>query len=120
MRRVFLSLLLLPLTFTLGCRQVALRDPQVYQNEVYFLQMALEQNTELLAAHLQDGDCFCDDRGRWNNEVCEASAVNVVVLASRLQWHVDMMMYLAKLQEDRPGEEPEIPSPSELCPESSR
>lgn len=98
-----------------GCKKVILRDTNTYKNEVYFLQMALEQNTELLAAHLQDGSCSCNEDGAWSNEVCETTALNIVVLQSRLQWHVDMMMYLANVIKERPGPEPEVEDPSTLC-----
>ena len=93
-----------------------LRDPEVYRNEVAFLQMAIEQDTELLLEHLNDGSCSCED-GEWNNEVCEMSALNVVVMEARLEWHIAMMMYLGNLSEENPGDEPEVPDPSTLCPE---
>jgi len=102
-----------------GCKRVILRDSTTYKNEVYFLQMALEQDTDLLEQHIADGSCSCDEDGMWNNEVCEMSALNVVVIRHRLDWHVAMMMYLGGLEEENPGDEPEVPEDavSELCPE---
>jgi hypothetical protein len=105
-----------------GCKRtnrVALRDAETYKNEVYFLQMAIEQNSELLAAHIADGSCSCDEDGAWNNEVCETSAFNVLVMSKRLDWHVAMMMYLAGIQDVNPGEEPPVDPAeiSEYCPE---
>jgi hypothetical protein len=106
-------------TASTGCKKgkTVLRDPEVYKNEIGFLQMALEQDTELLEAHLKDGSCSCDEDGAWNNETCEMSALNVLVVQARLGWHVDMMMYLGGLSEERPPEDPpEVAEPSTLCP----
>jgi len=101
-----------------GCKKgVVLRDPVVYKNEIAFMQMALEQDTELLEHHLKDGSCTCED-GAWASVECEDTALNILVIQNRLQWHVDMMHYLGKLSEERPPEEPpEVPEPSTLCPE---
>lgn len=107
-----------------GCKRgkVALRDAETYKNEVYLLQMAIEQDTELLAAHISDGSCSCDEDGAWNNEVCEASAFNVLVMTERLDWHVAMMMYLAGIEDENPGEEPPVDPAdiSKLCPDAER
>jgi len=115
-----IKLLLLPaiLVASTGCKKpgVVLRDPEVYRAEVEFLQITIEQDTELLVEHISDGSCSCED-GEWNNEVCETSALNVVVMQARLQWHVDMMMFLGNLSQENPGDEPEVPDPSTLCPE---
>lgn len=110
-------LLLLSLAFSLGCRTtVVLRDPEVYKNEIAFLQMALEQDTLLLEAHLDDGSCSCDENGAWSSDVCEMSALNILVIKHRLNWHLDMMRYNARLLETRPDVEPEVPETSTLCP----
>lgn len=117
-KNLALGAALMGLLGTTACKRVVLRDTETYKNEVYFLQMALEQNTELLRAHLADGTCSCDEDGQWNNEVCETSALNVVVLETRLDWHVAMMMYLGGIEKENPGEEPELDASavSELCP----
>jgi len=103
-----------------ACRKgpaVVLRNPEVYRNEVAFLQMALEQDTAIIEEHLADGSCKCDEDGAWSSESCETAALNVLVIRHRLAWHVDMMLYLGRLSETRPPEEPpEIPDPSTLCP----
>jgi len=103
---------------SVGCKKpgVVLRDPEVYRNEIAFMQMALEQDTELLEAHLADGTCTCTD-GAWTSETCEMTALNVLVIQHRLQYHVDLMFYNAKMKEERPPTEPpEVPDPSSLCP----
>lgn len=102
-----------------GCKRgpIVLRDPEVYRNEIAFMQMALEQDTELLAHHLADGSCSCDE-GEWSSIECEDTALNILVIRARLPWHVAMMHYLGKLSEERPPEEPpEVPESSTLCPE---
>lgn len=100
-----------------GCKKpVVLRDPDVYKNEVAFLQMALEQNTALLEHHLADGSCSCED-GAWTTVECEDTAFNILVVQKRLDWHVAMMMYLGKVSDERPPKEPpEVPAPGTLCP----
>jgi hypothetical protein len=114
---VVARLLLLSLVFSLGCTtKVVLRDPEVYKNELAFFEMALQQDTALLEAHLADGSCSCDESGAWNNEVCETSALNILVVKLRLRWHLDMMLYNGRLLEKRPPVEPEVPEPSSLCP----
>ena len=104
---------------SVGCKRIVLRDPEVYKNEVFFLQMALEQDTDLLEAHLNDGSCSCDEDGAWSNETCETTALNVLVVRARLDWHVAQMMYLGNVIKERPPETPpEVADPSTLCPAS--
>jgi hypothetical protein len=112
-RLAFPTVLLLPL---LGCKtSVVLRDPVVYKNEIGFLQMALEQNVESLR-HFLNETCSCDEGGQWKTVECEDAALNVVVIESRLQYHVDLMLYNARLLETRPPKEaPVIPEASTLC-----
>lgn len=115
-RSVFLGVLLA--TASSGCKKVVLRDATTYKNEIYLLEMAIEQDTELLRSHLADGSCSCDEDGNWNNEVCETSALNVVVMERRLKWHVAMMMYLGGITDERPGDEPAVSEEdvAALCP----
>lgn len=114
MRSVATTLITLILA---GCQKptVVLRDPEVYRNEIAFFQMSLEQDTELLETHLKDGSCQCVE-GAWSTDVCEMTALNILVIQHRLQFHVDMMLYNAKLLDKRPEREPEVPEPSTLCP----
>ena len=102
-----------------GCKKVILRDATTYKNEIYLFEMVIEQDTELLAEHLADGSCSCDEEGNWNNEVCETSALNVVTMRARLKWHVAAMMYLGGLSEEKPGDAPPVSEDDamQLCPE---
>lgn len=112
------SIFLVALALSTGCKRVVLRDAEVYKNEIYLLQMTIEQDTELLREHLADGSCSCDTDGNWNHEVCEMSALNVLVMERRLEWHVNMMLYLGSVIDDHPGEEPAVSEEevSTLCP----
>jgi len=105
---------------TTACKRVVIRDPETYKNEIYLLEMTIQQDTELLKAHIADGSCSCDEDGNWNNEVCETSALNVVVMEARLEWHVAMMMFLGGLSEVDPGVEPEVSMDDvvNLCPDN--
>lgn len=99
-----------------GCKRAFVRDPETYKAEIAFLQMGLEQDTELLAEHLADGSCVCVD-GEWATPLCEDTALNILVVRNRLEWHVAMMMYLGNLSKKRPPEDPpEVPETSTLCP----
>lgn len=111
------TLLASSVVVTVGCKKpVVLRDPDVYKNEIAFMQMALEQDTELLEYHLNDGSCVCED-GAWTTVECEDTALNILVVQRRLDWHVAMMLYLGNQIPQRPPEEPpEVPDPSTLCP----
>jgi hypothetical protein len=92
-----------------------LRDPDVYKNEIAFLQMSLEQDTELLR-HYLGTSCTCDEEGMWTSIECEDTALNVLVIENRLQYHVDLMLYNAKLLDERPPKDPPaVPDPSTLC-----
>jgi hypothetical protein len=117
-RAVLLATLgILSTSSLVGCnRSVVLRDPDVYKNEIAFMQMALEQDTDLLEHHLNDGSCSCEE-GEWSSVECEDTAANILVIRHRLDWHVAMMLYLGKQSEERPPRDPpEVPDPSTLCP----
>lgn len=97
---------------------MVLRNAPTYQNEILFLQMVIEQDTDLLKEHLHDGSCSCDMEGNWSTELCEQTALNVLVMERRLAWHINMMMFLGGFSETHPGEEPAV-SETEiqtLCP----
>ena len=115
-KKITLGLALTSILATVGCKRAIVRDPETYKAEVAFLSMGLEQNTELLEEHLADGTCVCVD-GEWESVVCEDTALNILVVRNRLDWHVAMMLYLGNLSDVRPPEEPpEVPEPSTLCP----
>lgn len=115
LRRILISSLL---AITVGgCKSIVLRDAGVYRNEVAFFQLALEQDTELLASHLADGTCSCDADGSWSSDVCETTALNILVIRHRLKWHLAMMKYFIRDADERPSKDPpEVPATSTLCP----
>lgn len=114
-----ICLLFLSVLLTAGCKRAFVRDPETYKAEVAFLQMGLEQNTSLLEEHLKDGSCVCVD-GAWVTPLCEDTALNVLVIQNRLEWHIGMMLYLGNLSKERPPEDPpEVPEPGSLCPAGS-
>lgn len=117
-KTVAFGALLLGLSAT-GCKKVVLRDATTYKNEVYFFEMALEQNAELMREHLVEGSCSCDEEGHWSSDLCENTALNILVIERRLGWHVAMMMYLGGLSQEHPGDEPPVSGEeiSMLCPE---
>lgn len=116
-RRLLLSLFLLASLSSCKKISIVLRDPGVYRNEVAFFDLALKQDTELLAWHLADGTCSCDASGAWSSDVCETTALNVLVIRNRLQWHLDMMAYMIRDRAERPPKEPPaVPEASTLCP----
>lgn len=100
-----------------ACKKpIVLRDPDVYKNEIAFMQMALEQDTALLEYHLENGSCTCEE-GSWVTEECEATALNILVIKHRLDWHLAMMLYLGNMLKERPPKDPpDVPDPGTLCP----
>jgi hypothetical protein len=115
---LLLSTLSVSMLGTSACKRVVVRDALTYKNEIYLLEMAIEQDTALLREHLADGACKCDEDGNWSSESCEMAALNVVVMGARLKWHIAMMMYLGGLSEENPGEEPPVSEEdtAALCP----
>jgi len=108
---------LIPFLILVGCAspKVILRDARVYSMELEFLQMSIMKTTDLLEKHLQTGSCECRNT-RWTTPLCEESAKTVLLLRSRLSYHIGMMRHNAGLQEVRPQDLPEVGDPSELCP----
>jgi len=101
------------LTFA-GCHGV-IRDSATYNAEVGFMSAAALQGAESLMALVARG-CKCVD-GKFIDPVCESAAKRALVVRARVPWHKAMMLYNARLADDRPAvDPPTVPSPSTLCP----
>lgn len=101
------------LLLVVGCHDVV-RDEAVYKTEVGFVGAVIAQETESLLYFVKT-HCKCTD-GKFVVPECEQAAKRTLVAKSRVQWHLDMMIYNARLAEDRPAiDPPQVPSSSTLC-----
>lgn len=99
-------------------KRVVLRDGQTYRAELEFLQLALHESNSLLVEHLDIGDCTCNAQGEWSSKLCEKTARHVLIVRTRVPYHVWMMLYNADMRAEPPLEIPDVGHPSELCPVS--
>ena len=104
-----------------ACTPKIVREENVYRNEVKFLQATAEQEADALSGFVA-AHCECktvDPNGATGfvTKECLSAAKLVQVVRARIPYHVDMMLYLAGLKEERPPEvPPEVKPPEELCP----
>jgi len=110
-----LPLLLLTLTFTVGCASSIVRDKNAYEMEVKLMSAFSGQQSELLTTWISE-NCTCDEAPAFSTPLCQKSAETVVVAQSRVPWHAQMMLLNAGISEDNPGETPTPPAPTTLCP----
>lgn len=98
-----------------GCHEVV-RDEATYRAEVGFMQAAAMQEAESLIS-LVKAQCKCEG-GKFVTPDCEKAAKRALVVQSRVPWHTAMMLYNARLIEERPDPKPpEVPPTSSLCPQ---
>lgn len=110
----FLVLALLLMGASCGHNAVV-RDTAVYKTELNFLEQAALQNAEALKGFINN-HCTCTD-GDFTDEKCLAAAKKVLVVEARVPWHKAMMLYNARLLEERPPKDPpEVPETGTLCP----
>ena len=103
-----------------GCAgHTVIRNSSTYRNEVKFLAEASKRTSDTLAkfvsnscrCEIQDGEVF------WLRSECEDAAKLIQVVRTRVPYHVDMMMFLAGGDGDRPPKVPPvIPDSTDLCP----
>lgn len=104
-----------------ACNPKIVREENVYRNEVKFMQATATQQADTLAAFIA-ANCECktvDPNGAigFVTKECLSAAKLVQVVRARVPYHVDMMLYLAGLKEERPPKTPpDVPPPEELCP----
>lgn len=111
---------LTPLLFALflaGCTRTVVRDRSVYESEVKLLTQITKQASDLLAEEM-GRQCTCEG-ARFASPWCQKSAETVLVSRVRVPWHADMMLYLAGISENNPGEVPAFPPVSSLCSTST-
>jgi len=100
----------------------AIRNPDVYANEIDFNNMVQNQAVSHLHYWLE-ANCSCNEVPEWvgdHAEQCEKTAKHITVVEARQEWHTAMMEYNGSLREDRPPKDPpEIPESTTLCPEKA-
>lgn len=98
----------------LGCSGV-IRDTNTYKTEVGFMGAASLQQADSIIQLVKAG-CKCED-GKFTTKVCEQAAHRALTVQARVPWHTAMMLYNARLVDNRPAvDPPAVPSPSSLCP----
>ena len=98
-----------------GCHNVV-RDETTYRTEVGFMEVATMQEADSLT-FLIKAQCKCDG-GKFVVPECEKAAKRALVVQSRVPWHKALMLYNARLTDERPPQEPPaIPATSSLCPQ---
>lgn len=118
MMKYFLILLFL----VVGCKDVSVRNAEVYSQELDFIDAATLEHVERSKA-LMSIVCSCvwdGDILMFSEQECESLAETIVVLEARMQYHTNYMRYLGGLTDKQPGDAPSIPEPIELCKEAAQ
>lgn len=106
-------IILVPMLMFLGCAGI-IRDTNTYKAEVGFLGAASLQQADSIIQLVKAG-CKCEN-GKFTTPVCDQAAHRALVVQARVPWHTAMMMYNARMVDDRPAvDPPAVPSPSSLC-----
>jgi hypothetical protein len=104
--------------FMAGCHN--LRDMGVYQTEISFVDMAVQQSAPSVRRFLA-ADCACEG-GVWSSKdeasvatsECASAADWYVTYSARWSWHVAMMRYNGGVTKTDPGAVPEIHASCDL------
>lgn len=98
----------------LGCHEVV-RDEATYRAEVTFMTTAAMQEAASLVMMVKSY-CRCTN-GKFTTPECDIAARRALVIQTRIPWHKDMMLYNARLSEERPpSDPPTVPQAASLCP----
>lgn len=98
-----------------GCPSSVVRNADVYQTELDFMEQAAIQPTDSLEKLLRL-HCTCVN-GKFENPECEDAAHKILVVRARVPWHKAMMLFNAGITNTRPDPVPPvIPAPETLCP----
>ena len=98
-----------------ACATTVCREAPVYKTETKLLTEFSMQQSDLLTTWVSE-HCTCDADQKFSTDLCAKSAQIATLAKSRVPWHADMMLFNAGLLEERPGDAPNPPSPSTLCP----
>ena len=117
----FLILIVLVLSFA-ACKEVVVRDAEVYKQEIDFIESASAEQVERGKALIKS-ECTCQQPVEGINVFetpqCDKMAETVLVIEARMSYHTDFMRYLGGLSEKRPPKNPpEVPETNSLCPDS--
>lgn len=98
----------------------AVRDKEVYEAEVDFVEAAAAEQVERGIALINKA-CRCEtvmgQRGFTTVE-CQELAQTILVVKNRMSYHTAFMRYLGGISEERPPQEPPtVPMVNVLCPE---
>ena len=90
------------------------RDENTYKAEVGFMNAAALQEADSIVYLVKSG-CKCEG-GKFVLPECEKAAHRAMVVQSRVPWHTAMMLYNARLLDERPSvDPPAIPTSTTLC-----
>lgn len=96
-----------------GCGS-SVRDSVVYEAEVDFVRTASEDSSLIIRAFIEE-NCICRG-GEFTSMKCSNAADTVLVIESRMDYHLDFMLYLGDVTDERPpAEPPVIPDANSLC-----
>jgi hypothetical protein len=116
---VFVLLTVLFVHFNVVSCGPAVRDKNVYEAEIEFMEAAADEQVERGIA-LIEKSCTCEAvagvKG-FSTEECQNLAETILVVKTRMEYHTAFMRFLGGLSDERPPEEPpEIPETNTLCP----
>lgn len=91
-----------------------IRDENTYKAEVGFMNAAAMQEADSIVYLVKSG-CKCDN-GNFVLPECEKAAHRAMVVQSRVPWHTAMMLYNARLLDERPSvNPPAVQTSTTLC-----
>lgn len=112
-------ILIVSVLFAVSCKQVVVRDPDVYKAELDFIDSAADEQVQRGKA-LIEVMCKCvevEGVKAFETRQCHDLAETVLVVEARIGYHTDFMRYLGGLSDTRsPVDPPEIAEPTTLCP----
>lgn len=97
-----------------GCGGVSVRERDVYEAEISFIEAASEEQS-MRGIELIAEQCECDEDG-FTTQECRDLAETILVVQTRMPYHIGFMRFLGGISEERPEKDPpEVPDSSALC-----